>query len=524
MIRPLLCLTVIATAAAIAAAPPAWAPPENLAEYRTADTAVAAKVSPVVTAGGKGTGYLGIHAGREGERLTVREVQAGSPAASAVQPGDVILTVDGAAVSSPEALREMIQARGAGDKVALTLSRQDKQMDVAVTLAATSRPLTLSTERGGKGRAGRGGPFFGPPPLWKRPVYRLAVVVIEYPDVKANKKITPRSWEEAFFSAGAYKKSATGEAAHGSLNDYFREQSLGRFHVEGRAFAPVQVAKKRGEYVEGSGTSNKTALPSEALAKLLEREGEDRLTDFDGACFIYAGSRVGSNRGSLYYPHQGALMHQGKRLDYILCAEGGATMEPIGPFALELAKLLGLPGLAARTENAGSEGLGRWCLMSDGARGSRPGHLSAWCKEQLGWLTPTVLDPTVRQKLVLGPVQGSPRECFKVLARSDGSEYFLLENRTAKGFDADLPGQGLLIWRVSGGRPTLEESHGVAGPRGPLVHLPMVPYPSKANNAFTPITTPSSRAAGGGGLPVYITNIRRLTDGRITLHVGYEYH
>jgi hypothetical protein len=51
----------------------------------------------------------------------------------------------------------------------------------------------------------------------------------------------------------------------------------------------------------------------------------------------------------------------------------------------------------------------------------------------------------------------------------------------------------------------------------------MVPYPSKANNAFTPITTPSSRSAGGGGLPVYITNIRRLSDGRVTLHIGYEY-
>jgi hypothetical protein len=100
----------------------------------------------------------------------------------------------------------------------------------------------------------------------------------------------------------------------------------------------------------------------------------------------------------------------------------------------------------------------------------------------------------------------------------------LLENRTATGFDADLPGQGLLIWRVSGGRPILEESHGVAGPKGPTVHLPLVPYPSKVNNAFTPITTPSSRSAGGGGLPVWITNIRRLPDGRVTLHVGYEFN
>jgi hypothetical protein len=200
-------------------------------------------------------------------------------------------------------------------------------------------------------------------------------------------------------------------------------------------------------------------------------------------------------------------------------------MENISVFALQFGKMLGLPELAARTENAGSEGVGVWCLMSDGAgKNGKPLHLSAWCKEQLGWLSPTLIDPTVKQKLILRPVQTSAGECYKVAVRLDGSEYFLLENRAAKGFDADLPGQGLLIWRVSGGRPVLEESHGITGPTGPRVHLDSIPYPSKANIAFTPSTTPSSQSVAGGGLPVHITNIRRLADGRITLFVGYEYH
>ena len=195
-------------------------------------------------------------------------------------------------------------------------------------------------------------------------------------------------------------------------------------------------------------------------------------------------------------------------------------MESIGPFALEFAKLLGLPELAARIENPGSEGLGVWCLMSNGAGTTgRPSHLSAWCKEQLGWLSPAVLDPTAKQKLIL-----APKECVKVLVRLDGSEYFLLENRAAKGFDSDLPGQGLLVWRVLNNRPILEESHGVAGPSGPRVQLDAVPFPSKINRSFTPLTTPSSRSLTGGGLPVHITNIRRLPDGRITFFVGYEFY
>ncbi len=50
-----------------------------------------------------------------------------------------------------------------------------------------------------------------------------------------------------------------------------------------------------------------------------------------------------------------------------------------------------------------------------------------------------------------------------------------------------------------------------------------VPFPSQANDAFTPYTTPSSRSQLKGGLPVHITNIRRLADGRITFQIGYEY-
>src|SRR5436853_7877375 len=97
----------------------------------------------------------------------------------------------------------------------------------------------------------------------------------------------------------------------------------------------------------------------------------------------------------------------------------------------------------------------------------RPQHYSAWCKERLGWLKPAVIDPTIKQKLILAPVEDSPRECYKVLVRPDGSEYLLLENRRKKSFDHGLPAEGLLIWRVVKDHPTLEESHGVEGPIGP---------------------------------------------------------
>jgi hypothetical protein len=201
--------------------------------------------------------------------------------------------------------------------------------------------------------------------------------------------------------------------------------------------------------------------------------------------------------------------------------EGGRRMSGISVMCHEFGHMLGLPDLYAK--DARAEGLSVWCAMSNQAGNGRPQHFGAWCKERLGWLKPTVIDPTVKQKLILGPVERSTTECFKVLIKRDGSEYLLLENRRRIRFDASLPADGLLIWRVVNNQPVLEESHGIAGPSGPSSFRDFVPYPSRANNAFTPTTTPSSRSISGDGLPVHITNIRELPDGRVTFYIGYKF-
>jgi M6 family metalloprotease-like protein len=265
-------------------------------------------------------------------------------------------------------------------------------------------------------------------------------------------------------------------------------------------------------------------LFSNVLASVLARDGKDALQGFDGLAVIYAGERFpGANRGSLFWPHRSSFTLPGKSWPYVIVAEGGPRMASISTMCHETGHILGLPDLYARPENPGSEGVGTWCAMSNQSPNGRPQHFSAWCKEQMGWLTPTVIDPAVKQKLILAPIEGSTNECFKVLVRPDGSEYFLLENRRKAGFDTSLPAEGLLIWRVVANRPILEEAHGVEGPIGPRTHLSSVPFPSRANNAFTPYTTPSSRPQLAGGKPTFITNIRHLPDGRVAFHIGYEF-
>ncbi len=581
----------------------------DLAEYRTVETAVAAKGVKGGLPAAPRPVFLGLHVAENKGKLTVEEVAADSPAAKAgVQRGDLLLKLDGKDTNTEDAFRDLLRGKSPGDAVKLSVSRKDKPLELTATLEALSRPLPAVRQRAslgvqvvaakeGKGvvieqvlpgsaaeqaklkvgevllkvegtdltgtrnlrevladkkpddtvtltlllaekavemkvKLGTEAANEGRPAgfdtrntggYWTKPAYRLAIICVEYPDTKHNEKIPVKAWEDSMFSKGTYTKtSVTGQTAYGSMYDYYLEQSYGALKIEGKAFEYVEVSKKRSEYATG----DRAALLTEAIDKLLARDGKDALKDFDGVFYIYAGeSYRPAVRGGLYWPHRSSVNHNGKRWPYFICPEGAAKMTNISVFCHEFGHMLGLPDLYARPENPGMEGVGVWCAMANQVGNGRPQHFSAWSKEKLGWVKPTVLDPMVKQKLILAPSEDSPKECFKVPLRPDGSEYLLLENRKKKGFDASLPGEGLLIWRVFANRPlpVLEESHGVEGSRGPYVFLSAVPFPSASNDAFTPFTTPSSRSQLGGGSPVYITNIRRLPDGRITFHIGYEY-
>jgi M6 family metalloprotease-like protein len=465
--------------------------------------------------GGGPRAVLGIVAGEtpDGDGVALQIVTPGLPAEKAgLKLKDILTRIDGAPLPTPSSVSDSLAGRQPGDEVIVTVRRNGKDEDIKVKLAADPNAV------------GPGSWDARAAVAWKKNVYRLAVVPIEFPDVKRNPKIEVEDWHEALFSSKSYTgKSVTGQRVFGSMRDYYTEQSFGKLRTEGKVFDYVEVAKKRADYGQSTNPAQKTTLLGEAMDKVLERDGKEALNGFDGVFFLYAGSRVQTNRGGLYWPHRASFTHKGKRWSYFISNEGGAAMSTISVICHEFGHMLGLPDLYARPENPGSEGVGVWCAMSNQVGNGRPQHFGAWSKERLGWVDPVVLNPTVKQKLILSPIEDSPRECFKVLVKADGSEYFLLENRRKKGFDQELPGEGLLIWRVVQNKPILEESHGVEGPLGPRVHLNAVPFPSAANDAFTPHTMPSSRSQLGGGLPVWLTNIRKLPDGRVTFWIGYEF-
>ena len=490
--------------------------------------------------------------------VRVNELDDDSTGASAgLKVGDVILRVNGTRITETNRLGDLLGDIASDNNATLTIIRAGDELPLQVRLAPVDgpdRPASSFAYRAGYGPRGYNARA-------RRDVLRIAIIGIEFPDVRHNPNIGPQDWEQAFFSTKTYiRESATGQTVHGSLNDYYQEQSAGTMRVGGRMLGWLTMSQNRDKY--SAAANRATAIRSnqrfgsdgplmtEALQKLVMRESGAVFSNFDGFFFIYAGDVATRNDDDVFWPHTSLTFFQNRAIRYSVSFEGGDRMTDISVLCHETGHILGLPDLYVRppqipalatlgTPNAttGSrstpprvrnvnpyvETLANWDLMAIQAGYGKPEHMSAWSKEQLGWIKPAVIDPRVPQQLILSPIENSGNQCVKIPLRPDGSEYLLLENRRHIGFDESLPGEGLLIWRVVYGRPVLEEAHGYSGANAASISQTRIPYPTERNNSFTPFSTPSSAAYTGDELPVYINNIRRLPDGRIALSIGNGY-
>jgi hypothetical protein len=124
----------------------------------------------------------------------------------------------------------------------------------------------------------------------------------------------------------------------------------------------------------------------------------------------------------------------------------------IGVFCHEYGHVIGLPDLY--DTDYSSNGVGDWCLMSGGSwngpsgyAGAAPSQFSAWCRVQLGWITPDNI--TEDQTDITIPDVETNAYCARLWTNGNGGpEYFLIEYRRGVSFDAYLPGCGLAIWHI----------------------------------------------------------------------------
>jgi M6 family metalloprotease-like protein len=271
-----------------------------------------------------------------------------------------------------------------------------------------------------------------------------------------------------------------------SYRSYWDEVSSGLLQIEGAVAPWIQLANDARHYLSeaqyGWAQFGRTAeLRVEALRaaddsidfSLFDNDGPDgqpNSGDDDGyvdfVALVYALPCPGNPRAGAIWPHRAAMSPletkdesanggKIKVADYvILPAVDPQSCGPmhIGVLAHETGHALGLPDLY--DYDGSTQGIGSWGLMGTGSHSARysPAHLSAWEKEQLGWVRVSWL----REGL---PISVPPVEreahIFRYDLPSGTGEYLLFENRQKIGSDKKLPGHGLLAWRVDPERAEL---------------------------------------------------------------------
>ena len=130
----------------------------------------------------------------------------------------------------------------------------------------------------------------------------------------------------------------------------------------------------------------------------------------------------------------------------------GNRIETIGSPCHELGHVLGAQDFYS-VNGSGFIGTGDWDLMAGGswnghwaAPGTSPAHFNPYTKiKTFGWATHRSL--FTNSLTTLHPAN-SNKDSFYEIPTSTPGEYFLLENRQCLGFDAHLPGHGLIVWHV----------------------------------------------------------------------------
>ncbi|MBQ9357850.1 MAG: M6 family metalloprotease domain-containing protein [Prevotella sp.] len=351
----------------------------------------------------------------------------------------------------------------------------------------------------------------------------------------------------------------------GSVYDYFKAQSYGEFELTFDVVGPVHLDNTYQYYGKDVGGEGNDSRPGEMVATACQ--AVDPFVDFhdydwdgdgevDQVMCIYAGQgQADGGNSNTIWPHEWQLdesdWNSTLTLDgcvintYAVANERTSSgIEGIGTICHEFSHCLGLPDMYD-INYGGNYGMGEWSLMDAGSYngdGFCPSGYSSFDRYTCGWVNPVEL---TRNQAIEGmkPLSDNP-EVYMVRNEAYENEYFLIENRQQKGWDAELPGQGLLILYVDYDRSIWENNlvntnyNGYDAPRND--HQRCTPfhasnrsssywgvsgtaYPYEGNDSLTNTSTPAAKlyhnnTDGKKLMNKGILNIRRTANGTMAFN------
>ncbi len=249
----------------------------------------------------------------------------------------------------------------------------------------------------------------------------------------------------------------------GSVRDYFNDNSMGKFDPEFDVVGPVKINYSK---TFAQGTTRAHTLMNyviDAANPYVNFADYDRDKDgtVDMVYFVFSGhgSNVSGNDSQLIWPHKSSFAY--KRVDGVYMGTYACSTElqgsdrtnvidGIGTICHEFSHVLGLMD-EYDTDYDGSGGQsvhpGNWSVMAGGSylNNSRtPVGYSLFQRYQAGFATPKLI--TGEGNFDLRSIEEN-NEGYRINSAVN-KEFFLLENRRKSGWNAYLPGEGMLVFRV----------------------------------------------------------------------------
>lgn len=306
------------------------------------------------------------------------------------------------------------------------------------------------------------------------------VILVQFADTKFS---TVGSDAHQFFNNMLNEPGFTySNGANGSARDFYLNSSNGRFQPQFDVIGPVTLPEKYSYYGANKGSS----VDNPARLEQFVREActlADPLVDFsqydhnqdgyiDNIYFFYAGKgEADSGDGNAIWPHSAyysdmakdaglsetSLKLNGVEVGNYTCSNeiNGTLITPqpagIGTFVHEFGHVLGLADHYDVNYGMTTFAPGSFDTMAQASynnNGNTPAAFSAYERACLGWIDLTMLKNGVDSLNVLPDLNDSNKAYVVPVGGTNDEEYFIMENRQKKGWDAFIPGHGMLLWHI----------------------------------------------------------------------------
>ncbi|MFA6824523.1 MAG: M6 family metalloprotease domain-containing protein [Bacteroidales bacterium] len=367
---------------------------------------------------------------------------------------------------------------------------------------------------------------------------RLLLILVGFSD-------KPFSYTQSDFNNMCNQVGYNTNGATGSVRDYYYDNSGNALEMIIDVVGPVTLPNTSAYYAANGGmgafVSGALTLADPSVDFSQYLNGQNRVSNIH---FVFAGQPQSSTGNtSEIWPHKSYvsqnIVKDGVYFSSYSCSaekKNSTQMDGIGTMSHEMGHALGLMDLYD-TDYTSSGGTAAtpdtWCLMASGSynnNSNTPPYLNAWEREILGWGNPINLTSTTTGVL---PCVADSLKSYRINISS--TEYFLLEHRKQKGWDAYIPGNGMIIYhgdrnRLEGTDPFYYNDINVSpSDRGFYIEVAtgnlshnstsLAPFGgASGQNYFTNTSTPATALKDGTLVDKPVTHISYLNDSTMTFN------